>query len=72
MKKVIQLLKGKPIAIYSSIGCAARAIKIRYKRMQDALHGRRSRTGIKGYKWRFATEEEIAKYGEFDEKKDII
>ena len=69
MSKVIQLLNGKPVAIYNSIGCAARAVHVAYNRMQDVLHGRRS--GTKGYKWRFATEEEIKQYGVFDVVKYI-
>ena len=69
MSKVIQLLDGKPIAIYESIGCAARTINVAYNRMQDVLHGRRS--GTKGYKWRFATEEEIKQYGIFNIVKYI-
>ncbi len=70
MSKVIQLLDGKPIAIYNSIGCAARAMNIAYNRMQDVLHGRRS--GTRGYKWRFATEEEIKQYGPFHVVKRLI
>ena len=69
MNKVIQLLDGKPIAIYESIGCAARTMNVAYNRMQDVLHGRRS--GTKGYKWRFATEEEIKQYGIFNIVKYI-
>ena len=63
MAKVMKLLNGEPIAIYNSIGCAARAARVQYNRMQDVLHGRR--TGTRGYTWRFATEEEIKKYGDF-------
>ena len=69
MSKVIQLLNEEPIAIYESIGCAARTMNVAYNRMQDALHGRRS--GTKGYKWRFATEEEIKQYGIFNIVKYI-
>ena len=42
---------------------------VAYNRMQDVLHGRRS--GTKGYKWRFATEEEIKQYGIFNIVKYI-
>ena len=69
-KKVIQLLDDEPIAIYNSIGCAARAVKVKYSIMQDILHGRRS-SGTRGYKWRFATEEEEQQYGHFHVKKTI-
>ncbi len=68
-KKVIQLLDGKPIAIYGSIGSAARKNNLKYKRLQDALHGRKESLG--GYTWRFATPEEIELYGHFHVKKCI-
>ena len=60
MPKVIQLFNDKPFAIYSSIGSAARKTGIKYNYIQDAIHGRRG--GCRGFKFRFATDEEEKQY----------
>ena len=63
MPKVIQLFNDKPFAIYGSIGSAARKTGIKYNYIQDAIHGRRG--GCRGFKFRFATDEEEKQYGNF-------
>lgn len=56
-KPVAQLKNKKVVHIYSSAYAAARQTGLSYSHIQDTCHNRRC--GVGGYKWRYATEQEI-------------
>ena len=62
-KPVAQLKNNQIIEIYPSAYNAAKRTGLSYSHIQDACHNRRC--GVGGYKWRYATLEEIEKYGRY-------
>ena len=59
-KPIVQLKDNKIIAIYNSAYDAAKITNLSYNHIQKACHNKRGGAG--GYKWRYATLEEIEQY----------
>ena len=64
-KPVAQLKDKKIVHIYNSAYAAAKYTGLSYSHIQDTCHNRRC--GVGGYKWRYATKQEINDIGLYKE-----